>query len=170
MSKTSGKNGLFGLGDDKAKLRLFIGNQPIFPVKEPFDGIHPLANGELNHYVEVNSNHWRKIFNVYAKLCHLLFNSRTSWQEYRDHHLLQAKQNHALVFSPWQPNTESIDLICGKTYAQASGLFDVCDEISEGFFQSTKQGILVTPYFDYRAMSNKKIEQLANILEPLLKN
>ncbi|MEJ2043116.1 MAG: hypothetical protein P8X74_06905 [Reinekea sp.] len=159
---------ILGLGDTDARLRVFIGNQPYLPQGFKLRSLVPLAPGELDLLIEENSNHWRKIFNIYAKLCFALHpNQTTSWQEYRKQHLLQAEHRHALIFSPWrkqQAQTDAITLICGKTYATNLGLLAHCDDLGDGFFIDSTERLLVTPYFDYRALSNQRLKRLTDLI------
>lgn len=55
---------------------------------------------EIADIADETSTHWRKIFNVYAKLLFELSPEKfTCWQDLRDSLLLQAESNHCLLFS-----------------------------------------------------------------------
>jgi hypothetical protein len=120
-----------GLGDELAKIRVYIGNRPSYHLTygQGHLGLAPLTQ---SHSQQVNSelgpilalkpgeikaiglacgNGWRKVFNVYAKLLYALGKSGlniidkhrfTSWQTYRDEQLLQTGSNTALWFEPYQ--------------------------------------------------------------------
>ena len=142
--------------------------------------ISPVTSNEINSINTACGNGWRKVFNVYAKLLYALdkkhFNysaSAPSWQAYRDRFLLQPKSQTALLFSPPQlsTNNQSLHIICGKTYAKnllSSGhLLANLIWLDEEFAIDKRQNLIVCPYFDYRQLSNIKIEKLAYLLKEL---
>jgi hypothetical protein len=142
--------------------------------------ISPLTMSEIYVINQACGNGWRKVFNVYAKLLYSL-DKKTfqysdlahTWQKYRDNFLLQPNSQTALIFSPpkLSENTESLHIICGKTYAKhllASGqLMANFIWLDEEFAIDKTQNLIVCPYFDYRQLSNIKIEKLASLLEEL---
>ena len=147
---------------------------------QQLSSISPVTTGEINIINQACGNGWRKVFNVYAKLIYALNNTHFSysslaptWQKYRDSFLLQPNSKTALLFSPPQPseNTDALHIICGKTYAKhllASGqLMANFMWLDEEFAIDKTQNFIVCPYFDYRQLSNIKIEKLAFLLEEL---
>ena len=142
--------------------------------------ISSLTSDEINTINSACGNGWRKVFNVYAKLLYALdkkyFDYSTlapTWQKYRDSFLLQYNSQTALLFSPPQAATdkESLHIICGKTYARhllgtgqlAANFVWLDDE----FAIDKTLNLIVCPYFDYRQLSNIKIEKLASLLREL---
>ena len=62
--------------------------------------VKPLMPGEISHICQETGNHWRKIFNVYAKLIFELSpHEFSTWQKLRDELLLQKHSEHCLLFS-----------------------------------------------------------------------
>lgn len=142
--------------------------------------ISSLTSSEIDAINAACGNGWRKVFNVYAKLLYALdkkyFNYSTfaiSWQKYRDLFLLQHNSQTALLFSPPQAstNSNSLHIICGKTYAKhllATGqLAANFVWLDDEFAIDRSRNLVVCPYFDYRQLSNIKIEKLACILKDL---
>jgi hypothetical protein len=162
------KNKLIGLGDAQAKLTVCIGNRPDVDFCHSMATVQPMIRGQLTSIVTKTGNHWRKIFNIYAKLIHQLENTPFStWQDYRDEKLLTKNCGHALLFSDvisCREKTSGTIIVSGKTYAEAQGVMDDCMQIDESFYLNTTQKIIVTPYFDYRQLSNLKIEKLVELV------
>ena len=171
-----------GLGCTNFTIAVYIGNKPSMPEYQELALISPVTSHEINSINTACGNGWRKVFNVYAKLLYALDKkyfdysvSAASWQEYRDRFLLQAKSQTALLFSPPQPskNNEAVHIICGKTYAKqllSSGhLLANFIWLDEEFAIDKTQNLIVCPYFDYRQLSNMKIEKLACLLKELKK-
>lgn len=185
-----------GLGDDipssTLSVRVYIANRP--PMM-PYDSLAeplPLQAGEIYSIAQYTGNHWRKIFNVYAKLMHGFFEQSvvhkwcdprltplisqwqeyTSWQAYRDALLLQAGSGTQLRFSKLNSSEcldgRSLNIIMGKGYAETLGF--ACDPMhmvqdSYGDFAYYEQdNVLVCPYFDYRQLSNAKIDILITLM------
>lgn len=176
--------GEVGLGISQAPIAVYIANRPVNDHYPTLNTLQPLAAGELNHIVANNTNHWRKVFNVYAKLIWQLglpFNEpqagqhlASSWQQYRDLHLLQAHSREALLFSKPQfytstcehKNTAQISIIAGKTYATTLNLPPLT-WLDAHFAINAQTKVVVCPYLDYRQLSNARIEKLADIIHAL---
>lgn len=140
----------------------------------------PLISGEISAINTECGNGWRKVFNVYAKLLYTLdknyfdYSMRApTWQKYRDQFLLQLESQNALLFSPPQLDNkiESIHIISGKTYANhllsTGQLAANIVWLDEEFAIDRSKKLVVCPYFDYRQLSNVKIEKLAWLLKSL---
>lgn len=67
-ASTSKKSDLIGLGSSSFRLAIYIANRPCNDHYPSLNLLQPLGSGELQHIVANNTNHWRKAFNVYAKL------------------------------------------------------------------------------------------------------
>lgn len=159
-------NSQVGLGSSDARISVFIGNRPDLAEFESLESITPLLENDIRRISDLTGNHWRKIFNVYAKLMfELQTSSFASWQHYRDERLLQPHSGANLLFSPPSKNhANNIRIITGKTYAEQLGVLNVCIPLEAGFYMDTEQRLIVCPYFDYRQMSNLKIQYLANLI------
>ncbi|MDG1751006.1 MAG: hypothetical protein P8I03_05005 [Thalassotalea sp.] len=91
---------LIGLGKPTAQLNVYIENIPPLEEYQSLAVCRPMQVGEIKMIADLTGNHWRKIFNVYAKI---VFELRTpsykSWQEFRDNALLQLHSNENLLFN-----------------------------------------------------------------------
>ncbi len=175
-----------GLGDPEASLRVFLANRPPLAPYDSLDRIHPLAAGEIADIVAKTGNHWRKIFNLYAKLMYALApGDYASWQQLRELKLLQPGSDVALLFSaPVMPpanavrhlqSTEQdlsglIQVVMGKQHAESLGVADSCpdwEQITVDFMLSREYRMIGCPYFDYRQLSNEKLATLVELVQSL---
>lgn len=157
-----------GLGTQSAKYRIYIGNRPPLPEYQALDQLRPVLPGEISNIVDQTGNHWRKIFNLFAKLMFELNpEGHSTWQAFRDNRLLQSGADHALFFSQpdfGQPDT--IHIITGKSHALALG-FEQLSELKQDFAVDKSRKLIVAPYFDYRQLSNQKLAELVGIVREL---
>lgn len=168
-----------GLGDDKATITYYIRNRPPLATYQELSYVLPLKNAEIAHICLETGNHWRKIFNVYAKLLfELAPENFTTWQHLRDNKLLQKDSCHCLLFSAFKlpendeitdEQTNKLHIILGKGYAEELGLSEKCTWVSEDFAINERLGVIICPYFDYRQLSNRKITQLVGLIKQLSK-
>ena len=144
-------------------------------------GLHAMAPQEITQIGIACGNGWRKVFNVYSKLLYTLDSKvflfsgcAPTWQTYRDNFLLQQGSGTALLFSPpvLIPDSDTIHIISGKTYAKSlinSGqLVTSLIWLDEYFAIDVAKRVIVCPYFDYRQLSNQKIEYLAMLMKQLV--
>ncbi len=161
-------NSLNGYGDANFTLAVCIEHPPEVVDCQPQVGLRPLKPGDIAKIVAQTSNHWRKIFNLFAKIQFGLTNtSHGTWQQYRERQLLQAQSGHALLFSvPDEQLTlnNCCYLVSGKTFAEKNNLLLACHDIGDGFYIHKTKRIIVTPYFDYRQLSNAKLERLITLI------
>lgn len=165
------KNNLIGLGSPKSTINFYIANRPPIDDYPVMNDLRGLAMGELAHIVKHTSNHWRKVFNVYAKLLfdwHQL-QGRTdlpdTWQAYRDLELFQSHSTEALLFSAPRLDEDSpcIHIIAGKTYAAHLNLPPLV--WLDSYFAINKEfHLIVAPYPDYRQLSNERITRLIELM------
>jgi hypothetical protein len=169
-----------GLGCTDFTIAVYIANKPNMLEYQQLTHITPLTLGEINAINQACGNGWRKVFNVYAKLLYALDKNNflysefaPTWQKYRDSFLLQPSSQTALLFSPPVISTdkESLHIICGKTYAKQLLATDQLVAnfvwLDDEFAIDEAQKLVVCPYFDYRQLSNIKIEKLALLLKEL---
>jgi hypothetical protein len=101
-----------------------------------------------------------------------------SWQEYRDSKLLQAGSGTSLYFHPPQTDdtgvinmkqrkAPTIHILMGRTYAKSLNLGPQLKWLNEEFAVDDEHRIIVSPYFDYRQLSNIKIMRLVGLIEKL---
>jgi len=163
-----------GFGAEKGNVHFYIANRPPIDDYPMLQELRGLASGELTHIVKHTSNHWRKAFNVYAKLLfdwHTLQSRKdlpTSWQAYRDTELFQPHSQEALLFSPPQLELHSncIHILAGKTYASHLHLPSLT--WLDTYFAINKTArLIVAPYPDYRQLSNERIARLIELMASL---
>ena len=159
-----------GLGAANAKLRIYIANRPAIAPYDQLDVVRPMVPGEIAALVAQTSNHWRKLFNVLAKLQFALGQRQTgwseqshaSWQSLRDHELLQRPGQLQLLFSSPESDARGLQVVCGKHYAGTLGL--ALDWLDAHFARALHAPLIVSPYPDYRQLTNERIERLADLL------
>lgn len=169
------KNNLIGLGSHKSTILFYIANRPPIDDYPEMNKLRGLAMGELTHIVKHTSNHWRKAFNVYAKLLFDWYSLGqqkdlpASWQEYRDQELFQAHAQEALLFShpQFDGDKSTIHIIAGKTYAAQLALPPLI-WLDNYFAINKEQRVIVAPYPDYRQLSNERIAQLIRLMNDIL--
>ncbi|TMM46398.1 DUF6942 family protein [Colwellia ponticola] len=179
MAISNAKAGL-GLGDSNFTFAVYIANKPTMLEYQLLAEVRALVTGEINMINQACGNGWRKVFNVYAKLLYCLDKKHydfatyaATWQEYRDKYLLQAQSKTALLFSAptLLPDREVVHIICGKGHAKAlinSGeLVANVEWLDDEFAIDHHNKLIVCPYFDYRQLSNIKIQRLADLLQNL---
>ena len=168
-----------GFGDSAAGIRVYIANRPPMAEYAGLATMQPLHSGEIDLINRACGNGWRKVFNVYAKLLFALDTRQfsfaqhaASWQQYRDHYLLQAASGTALMFSPAQlkPAKDAVHIIAGRTYAKTlleNGLAAQLNWLNNEFAVDKPNRVLVCPYFDYRQLNNDKLAVLARLIKAL---
>ena len=169
-----------GLGCRKFNIAVYLANTPAMPEYNHLNNVHALANGDIAHIGMTCGNGWRKVFNVYSKLLYELdpicFSYQLlapTWQAYRDGFLLHKDSGTALLFSPPLLNqcNECIHIISGKTYAKElinnGCILTSLIWLDEHFAIDSVNRVIVCPYFDYRQLSNIKIERLAKLIKTL---
>ncbi len=170
---------MIGIGASNYDIAIYIANRPDIDDFPTLTTLRPLALGELQYIGQQTSNHWRKVFNVSAKL---LFEVRhgsespengdgyspPSWQQLRDQSLFQEQGKEALLFSSPRLTRDDniVHIVAGKTYAKALALKDLT-WIDDQFAINENARLVVCPYLDYRQLSNIRIEKLARIIKAL---
>jgi hypothetical protein len=174
-----------GFGSDEYQIAVYIANRPPIYEYQQLEQLTALTTGEIAFIGQHCGNGWRKVFNVYAKLLYALdkqqFNFASlapTWQQYRDDFLLQAQSKTTLLFSAPQLNVTKalttqkvVHIVMGRTYAKSllsTGELDVeVTWLNNEFAINQKRRLIVCPYFDYRQLSNVKIEWLAELIKEL---
>lgn len=171
---------IIGFGCPDFTFAVYIANRPSMVEYSQLNTLMPMMAGEIESINQACGNGWRKVFNVYAKVLFALstetFNFQRkaeSWQQYRDQWLLQQKSKTALLFSSPQliPGSTIIHIICGRTYAKqlinTQQLKVNLTWFDNEFAVNKQHQLIVCPYFDYRQLSNQKIERLATMINAL---
>jgi len=176
------QNKAIGLGTLNAKIIFYIRNCPPLAHYQNLTSVKALVADEIAHIARETGNHWRKIFNVYAKLLFEISPEPfTRWQNLRDSLLLQAESDHCLLFSAPDFSeadcsganllsakpSQKLHIILGKGYAEQLGFCNSCIWLSHDFAINIDLGVIICPYFDYRQLSNKKITQLSGLIQQL---
>jgi hypothetical protein len=161
---------MIGIGDKTYKLAVYIGKRPPLEEYKMLDHFMPVVEGELARIGRETGNHWRKIINIYAKLAFAL-NSEgcLTWQYYRDSYLLTQNSRQALLFDDkiLYNSEKCISIVCGKAHAIKLLEPNQLVWLDSDFALDSSNRIIVTPYFDYRQLSNTKIEKLVSIIKKL---
>ncbi len=188
-----------GLGgvDKGLNIQVYIANRPPISPYDVLDDCKPMVNTEIAAIGQHTGNHWRKVFNVYAKLMFEFIQrahgampehpdlkihfsalkDSATWQAYRDNHLLQLGSATGLLFTPpnfacFDSGARTIHIIMGKGYAQQLGFeyetpYLLADHHGDFAFYE-QQGLILCPYFDYRQLSNAKISVVVDIMLSML--
>lgn len=152
-------------------LRVYIANRPKIQSYAGVAKMPVLNSGAVDQIVAECGNHWRKIFNCYAKIGFSLSGSSdsscTSWQDYRDRVLLQEGSATELRFDRELPRDGSIKLIAGRTHATTFSNLEGMEWLDESFALSREERLIISPYFDYRQLSNAKLAHLVELIKSL---
>lgn len=156
-----------GFGDPKFKIAVYFEHRPPIERYLAQTELTPLTKGELNFILANTSNNWRKIFNCFAKLCFAIEpNNCKTWQLLRDTQLLSENQNFALLFStPDFSKSATIHIISGRTYAAKLNFPFEITWLSPHFAINQKHKLIVAPYFDYRQLSNERLDTLVKLIK-----
>lgn len=170
-----------GLGDSAATLQVLVEKAPPMQEFQQAAGVMPLLPGQVGQIGAHCGNGWRKLFNVYSKLLYALptalqpsLAGYSSWQQYRDHQLLQAGSCTALLFGAAtalavcaKPPGQQLRLIAGRQHARqiiSAGAPLQLTWLDSEFALDVAQRLVVCPYLDYRQLSDEKIRRLAHVL------
>lgn len=173
-----------GLGDPAALLRVYVAKAPPMAEFAALERCVALLPGQIDQIYQHCGNGWRKVFNVYAKLVWALpapwqpdLRGAQSWQQWRDHSLLQAGSATALLFGQTgfaasDRGIDKIHIIAGRQHARdllaqgllpdtwTGGLVWLDDE----FAVAKRVRLVVCPYLDYRQLSDVKIMRLVQLV------
>lgn len=155
-------------------INVYLANRPPLAEYLNTEVVKHLPKGEIKRIADEVGNHWRKIFNVYAKLVYCLaemaplplLQQFSRWQEYRDQALLQRGSGTALYLNSAQFDEAplAVQIVMGKAYAECLLQGIVLEWLDKDFAINREQRIIVCPYFDYRQLSNVKIQYLAKLI------
>ena len=158
---------MIGIGHRHCEVAVFIGNRPPLDEYLQRESLVPATEGELANIGRETGNHWRKVINIYAKLGFLLYSQGYStWQDYREKFLLTEGSQQVLLFngSIVTVPVGCVSIICGKTHAMTLLDKKELQWIDGDFAVVPSRRIVVTPYFDYRQLSNVKLDRLVRIV------
>jgi len=158
---------MIGIGDKNCNLTVYIENRPPIDEYQILEDLIPAIEGELSRIGRETGNHWRKIIDLYAKLGFSLNSEgHMTWQSYRDCFLLTSASHQALLFDDHivTEHENCTNIICGKTYAMKLLDADTLIWLDDNFAVNNAKNVIVAPYFDYRQLSNIKLEKLVSII------
>lgn len=144
------------LGSAKPRLSIYIPHLP-----EALDACR--ASDSISTLLENNSNHWRKIVTLAAKVAA----PDPDWRRFRDQQFLQQV---ALVFSSTLEPTPGWHWIGGRENQSRFGLNQPevpALESTDDLFLIPDRKLLLTPYPDYRQLSNQKVAKIRQGLHAL---
>ena len=157
-----------GLGDSEPQLSVYIANRPPLDEYQHLTGMRALVAGDIDWIARQTGNHWRKIFNVYAKLVFALAGQDfATWQAYRDGFLLRRESRQALLFSTPDLTRPGLHIITGRSYALSLQLDAELIAVDPDFQMDRSKRLLVVPYFDYRQLSNEKLARLLTLIHAM---
>lgn len=156
-----------GLGSLDYHLGIYIGNQPDCPSINDLQIVRSAKAGEIVDIIGFTGNHWRKVFSICAKLGFSLWPSDVAnWQTYRDEELFQQGSKMALLFSlPKEPAPGKLHLVLGKQYCEKIFPDKRFMQGVDGFPVHPEWNLIQTPYFDYRQLSNQRLEVLIGLIK-----
>lgn len=153
------------MGNLNHRIAVCIANRPPLPEFATLSDLRPIRPGEISIIAKQTGNHWRKIFNVYAKLAFQLNDEGfPTWQQLRDESLLQQGSPYALLFSPPRLDSKKIHVVAGKSYAGQLRLLDRLVWVDNWFAVHAPRQLILCPYFDYRQLSNDRIKVLVDLI------
>lgn len=171
--------GAAGLGGIRSSSRfglcLYLPHRPDMPEYAQLQHIRLLKSGDIAAIINSCGNHWRKIFVIFAKLACAIDSRGLDWKHYMNEHLLQASGQEQLLFVSADfclddADARMIHLVSGKACAESFARLPACASISEDFSINGAGNVVITPYFDYRQLSNAKIEYLLGLLNTYLQD
>ncbi|BES70112.1 hypothetical protein RE428_11300 [Marinobacter nanhaiticus D15-8W] len=143
------------LGPDFPRVTLYLPHRPR-------GLIQLIENPNAHALLSLNSNHWRKIVTLLAKIASPVADG---WRQFRDQDLFR---DTALGFSPELDEGSHWHWIGGKENLQRFGHLHhdaqpLVDQ-SEVLIDPDKR-LLLTPYPDYRQLSNTMVDRIRVALE-----
>ncbi|MEO2279844.1 DUF6942 family protein [Pseudoalteromonas pernae] len=166
-----------GFGDSQAAIRVYVKNRPNLIQFHQLDRLVALNKQAIEQINAEAGNGWRKVFNVYAKWLFALrpqyidFSDIRSWQSLRDDVLLTLGSKTALLFSKPDFTMPALHVIAGRQYAKELAEDDSVGInliwLDDEFAIDTHKNLVVCPYFDYRQLSNIKIDRLCTLIKDM---
>ena len=159
-------------GHKNAKMAFYLPTAPIIPTDTE------LTLPDTSKIIELNGNHWRKIFTIMAKIT-AENNSADCWKKRRADLFTTKSEAHdstCLIINSAgiDPHAE-VHILCGQvTYERLQhsiethmGLNwqDELTELGEKQKVMAHKQVLITPYLDYRQFPNQLIEAVRDYLK-----
>ena len=142
-----------GASVGNADFVFLLPNKPCLPAVT--DDISFLEKPDVSILIELNGNHWRKIFTIMAKLTSPTYDS---WKEFRDTELLKKV---GVAFSQDQLHGyEGVVFVVGNTFRGELSVASSAQEIGAKHVAFVSLPYIWCPYLDYRQFPNILIEAL----------
>ncbi|WP_078083791.1 DUF6942 family protein [Microbulbifer mangrovi] len=142
------------LGPIQPALTLYLPHRPA--------GLDELvATPDAGRLMENNSNHWRKIVTLLAKIA----SPQEEWRSFRDGELFESA---ALCFSPRLRNVRGWHWIGGKENLHRFSIEGLNAKPLIGAPEvalDVEKRLLLTPYPDYRQLSNATVAEIRKALD-----
>lgn len=156
-----------GLGPSKPALFIYLPHFPPCDHLQALDCIRTAEPGELKQIGIEAGNHWRKIINISAKLGFLLDSKGyPDWQTWRDELHCQEGSSIALIYAADRLKLNSMEarnaihIVSGHSYCNELCGNLAFERFDEDFQVCRSPRVIDSPYFDYRQLSNAKLEIL----------
>ena len=141
-----------GASVDEAEYVFLLPNKPDLPceVNALF-----LEKPDVPLLIELNGNHWRKIFTIMAKLTSPSYDS---WKVFRDQGLFGKV---GVAFSQDQlAGCKGVVIVVGSTFREQLAIPDSAKEIGDRHTSFVSLPYIWCPYLDYRQFPNRLIDAL----------
>lgn len=141
-----------GASIEVARCVFLLPNKPILPNR--IDGNIETENS-TNILIDINGNHWRKIFTIMAKL---VVPNYSDWRDFRDNQLLNEV---GIAFSVDQiENYEGEVFVVGNTFRDVLPIPVLSETLGDKHLAHVSLPYIWCPYLDYRQFPNRLIESL----------
>lgn len=145
-------NNWIGASDKFAKAVFLLPNQPVLPKDCDIDF---LGRPDVSLLIELNGNHWRKIFTIMAKL---LAPEGQDWKTFRDKYLFDQV---AMCYEPELIiERKGVRFIVGKTFEGVFPKLSSIEKVGRKHQAFISNQTIWTPYLDYRQFPNALIEDI----------
>lgn len=160
------------IGNKKAGIAFYLPNPPIFP-----DNLQPNDKNFVDNVIELNGNHWRKIFTIMAKIA-VKSDQPDAWRAIRSKlftDTVNLMSTSLFINSKALCPNASLHIVCGQQAldllkSQSSSNDNIEQAILNAKPIDEKQKImahkqiLIAPYLDYRQFSNQQINSVKHYI------
>ncbi len=108
------------IGSSSATFAFYLPNAPLIP-----QGWQLHQSDAIAALIQLNGNHWRKIFTIMAKIS----SDMADWRHYREHLLLKQREILFIGATRLAPNAQ-FHLVCGQVAAQQLGIMQHAQALS----------------------------------------
>jgi hypothetical protein len=141
-----------GASKDEAQCVFLLPNKPL--LSKGYDGVMS-EKADIALLIELNGNHWRKIFTIIAKLAAPDYKD---WRQFRDNDLLK-KVGIAFTIDQLSDYQGRL-FIVGNTFREIWPVPESAQNIGERHVAAFSASRVWCPYLDYRQFPNILIETI----------